>query len=305
MLRRRLISAAVIITVMLLIVGFDHFLGRAETWNQPGLLLACVTSLATLLAACELVQMWRSNELNLSYRDTLIGGVLLCLGACLPILWPRPWGTCPLGSFGGTLFGLSAAIGWCCLAEMFRFDGHSGNLQRLSRLVFCFSYLAMFIGLLAPHRLLPGIDIGSASVNSAGLVALLAILVTVKFSDTFAYAFGKLWGRRKLAPLLSPNKTWEGVGGSFAGALVGAILTFYVIGWAITGTFLRPFGWVLIYGIVVAIAGICGDLAESLIKRDAQCKDSSGWLPGLGGILDILDSLIFAAPASFLVWVLF
>ncbi len=68
-------------------------------------------------------------------------------------------------------------------------------------------------------------------------------------------------------------------------------------------TIAKPWWWVLVYGIVVTCAGMVGDLAESLIKRDANTKDSSRWLPGLGGVLDILDSMIFAAPVSYFLWI--
>ena len=66
----------------------------------------------------------------------------------------------------------------------------------------------------------------------------------------------------------------------------------------------KPWWWFLVYGIAVTLAGMIGDLAESLLKRDAQIKDSSSWLPGLGGVLDVIDSLVFAAPVSFVIWLI-
>ena len=66
----------------------------------------------------------------------------------------------------------------------------------------------------------------------------------------------------------------------------------------------KPWWWFLVYGLMVTLAGMVGDLAESLLKRDAQIKDSSSWLPGLGGVLDVIDSLVFAAPVSFVIWLI-
>jgi phosphatidate cytidylyltransferase len=116
-----------------------------------------------------------------------------------------------------------------------------------------------------------------------------------------------MFGKTKLAPKLSPGKTLAGaVGGVATSAIVSALFL------AIAPTFLisdppaiGAIGLVLaaVYGVILAVTGMVGDLAESLLKRDLDCKDS-GHLPGLGGILDVLDSLIFAAPIGYLCWVL-
>jgi phosphatidate cytidylyltransferase len=304
-LKRRLISAAIIISIMVVLLWADHYLGRPEVLGKPGLLLAGVTTLTAVLAAGELVRMWRAAGVQgLSYVVSLGGSLLLCAGAFLPIYWPGSLQLWPIGVFGGTLFGLFAAIVAAAAHEMWWFDQPGSEVERLSRQVFSFAYLAMLVGMVVPHRLMIGLG-PEEDRNGSGICAVLAVMVAVKLSDTFAYMFGKLWGRRKLAPLLSPNKTIEGAAGSFVGAIVGAALVFYLVAWFVADdSFFKPFWWVVVYGIVVAAAGMLGDLAESLVKRDAKCKDSSGWLAGLGGVLDIIDSLIFAAPASYLVWLL-
>ncbi len=290
---------------MVVLLWLDHYLGRPTVWGQPGLILSLVTTATALLAAGELVRMWRSAGCQgLSYVVSAGGSLLLSLGACLPMLWPEALERWPIGIFGGTLLGLFAAIVAAAAHEMWWFDQPGSEVERLSRQVFSFAYLSMFAGMVAPHRLTVGIG-PAEHANGNGICAVLAVIVAVKLSDTFAYMFGKLWGRRKLAPLLSPNKTIEGAAGSFVGAIVGAAIVFYLVAWFVAeDSFAKPFWWVVVYGVVVAAAGMLGDLAESLVKRDAQCKDSSGWLAGLGGILDIIDSLIFAAPASYLVWML-
>jgi phosphatidate cytidylyltransferase len=129
-------------------------------------------------------------------------------------------------------------------------------------------------------------------------------------SDTGQYTFGRLFGRHKLAPTVSPGKTWEGAAGGLLVAVVTALLIF---GWgsrsvagttAVPGTAPTDILSVVIFAIAVAAAGIVGDLAESLLKRDAGVKDSSDWLPGFGGVLDLLDSLLVAAPVAYLFWAL-
>jgi phosphatidate cytidylyltransferase len=145
------------------------------------------------------------------------------------------------------------------------------------------------------------------------MLALVSLIAIVKMSDTGQYAIGRVLGRHKLAPLVSPGKTWEGVMGGALFAIVGAFLVFgwaapYIMGtpnksadfFADTGRVVR----VAIYALLVAAAGILGDLAESLLKREAGIKDSSTWMPGFGGLLDLLDSLLVAAPVAYLLWAL-
>ena len=114
----------------------------------------------------------------------------------------------------------------------------------------------------------------------------LTTLFTVWAFDTFAFFAGRFWGRTKLAPWISPKKTWEGAAGGLVFALIAAWL------------FTRPIGiaWyhALAIGALVSVAATVGDLAESLIKRDAGVKDSGRIMPGHGGVLDRVDSLLFA-----------
>ena len=129
--------------------------------------------------------------------------------------------------------------------------------------------------------------------------------MTVKLSDAVAYFVGKAFGTKKLAPRLSPGKTIQGGLGAILGGIVGALFMVYVI-----APFLyqieidKSVGWVLVYGVALTVAGMFGDLAESFLKRTADCKDSSSWFPGLGGVLDVIDSLIAAAPVSFVMWLI-
>jgi phosphatidate cytidylyltransferase len=117
-----------------------------------------------------------------------------------------------------------------------------------------------------------------------------------------------------MSPTISPGKTVEGAWGAMFFALVGSWIGFRFIvplappsvepmpgqsvGWFIHG---MPVGW-FIFGLLMACVGMLGDLAESLLKRDVGCKDSSAWMPGFGGVLDILDSLLLSAPIAWLCW---
>ena len=152
----------------------------------------------------------------------------------------------------------------------------------------------LFVGLTLAYtvrlRVLPGDD---------GQDLLLLLFGTVIASDTVAYYAGTRWGRRRLAPRLSPKKSWEGaVAGVLAGLVVG-LIAHYVF-------FLRlPLGHALAASGLVAVAGIVGDLAESLVKRAAGAKDSSSLLPGHGGLLDRADAILFTAPTLYYYYVCF
>lgn len=122
---------------------------------------------------------------------------------------------------------------------------------------------------------------------------LVLCFAIVWLGDTFAYYCGRRWGRNKLAPEISPNKTKEGSIASLIAALVAAAIW----SWAITG---RVSVKILVFALVVGAAAQMGDLVESLLKRGAGVKDSGTLFPGHGGVLDRLDALFFAAPAAWL-----
>ena len=138
-----------------------------------------------------------------------------------------------------------------------------------------------------------------------GIGALLSWIIVVKMGDTGAYAVGRLIGRHKMAPSISPGKTIEGALGALVFACLGSWLTFRWIVplFAAEGSPAPAlwYGW-LLFGVLVGGAGILGDLAESLLKRDVGVKDSSTWMPGFGGVLDILDSLLLSAPVAWFCW---
>jgi phosphatidate cytidylyltransferase len=130
-----------------------------------------------------------------------------------------------------------------------------------------------------------------------GNLRVLAALVAVVLSDTGGYVAGVLFGRHQMAPSVSPAKSWEGFAGSLAAAAVGSAVLLY---------FMLDAAWWhgLIFGVAIAAAATFGDLAESLIKRDLRIKDMSTLLPGHGGLMDRLDSILLAAPTAYLVLIL-
>ena len=125
---------------------------------------------------------------------------------------------------------------------------------------------------------------------------LYFILVT-KFSDVGAYAVGSLIGKHKMIPRVSPGKTWEGFGGALVVSTLASLLFAHFAGSHLAG--MNPIHAVVL-GLILSSAAVVGDLIESIFKREAGVKDSGGFFPGIGGILDLLDSLLFNAPLMYL-----
>lgn len=130
-----------------------------------------------------------------------------------------------------------------------------------------------------------------------GLYSLVLFLAVCKLSDVGAYFTGKAVGRHKMVPRLSPGKTWEGLAGGIGLSMVAAL----AIGILVAGL-----QWyeAAVFGLVVAVASVLGDLAESLLKRSCGAKDSGQMLPEFGGVLDIVDSILVSAPLGYvlLLW---
>jgi phosphatidate cytidylyltransferase len=238
--------------------------------------------------------------------------IAVLLGALF--LLPRPWFAGLVG-----LVSFLAALEWARLCRLGAVLGYA--YAALAPALFAVLYLhepwqpplwiaAAFWIVLAPLWLLLGMGARHAVwLAIAGLLIvpttalamlalaplqLLLVLVLVWIADIAAYFVGRAWGRRKLAPSISPGKTWEGA----AGGVVGAVL--YAI---ICGTFIEGISWppYLAAAVLLAILSIVGDLFESAAKRQAEVKDSGVLLPGHGGILDRIDSATATLPVAVLV----
>jgi len=136
----------------------------------------------------------------------------------------------------------------------------------------------------------------AADGTPTGQFYVLFLLAVTKFSDMGAYAFGSLFGRHPFVRHISPKKTWEG----FAGALFASLLAAYGLHFLIPGKLaaLHPLD-IGVLGLALGFAAVVGDLAESIVKRSTHIKDSGGLLPGIGGTLDLIDSLLFTAPIMY------
>jgi phosphatidate cytidylyltransferase len=141
---------------------------------------------------------------------------------------------------------------------------------------------------------------GAASTTAtASLVPIISLIAVVKAGDIAAYAVGSAVGRHRMAPTLSPGKTWEGCVASLAASVAAAWLVIERSGGQVDP---RPLGGWLAFGLLVGMAGMVGDLSESLVKRDLGAKDSGTVLGGMGGCLDLVDSLLLAGPVAWLLW---
>ena len=131
---------------------------------------------------------------------------------------------------------------------------------------------------------------------TTGQYYILFLLVVTKFSDMGAYVFGSLFGRHALAPRISPKKTWEGFAGAIVSALLGGL---WIYGMLSSRLPILRLGDVIFLGVALGAVAVVGDLAESIIKRGALAKDSGGAVPGIGGALDLVDSILFTAPLMY------
>ncbi|MBJ2121209.1 phosphatidate cytidylyltransferase [Arthrobacter sp. MSA 4-2] len=126
-----------------------------------------------------------------------------------------------------------------------------------------------------------------------GYLLIATLLLLVVANDTFGYLVGVLFGKHPMAPKISPKKSWEGFGGSVAGAMViGALCAVFLLD--------QPLWVGLVLAVAIVAAATAGDLAESMIKRELGVKDMGTMLPGHGGVMDRLDSVVFASPMAFL-----
>lgn len=163
------------------------------------------------------------------------------------------------------------------------FYKQKGGVRHLAFAVLGWGYIAWFLAhLMLIYRYVDG---GPGILLAAGMATAL--------SDVGAFTIGKLFGKHKLSPRLSPNKTWEGVIGNLLGAYVGVLL----MAFALPETFRLLF--LVALPVLIAAGALWGDLLESAIKREIEVKDAGNWLDGFGGLLDRIDSLIIVVPLLF------
>jgi phosphatidate cytidylyltransferase len=257
-----------VITAIVLIIGFLTllFLATPMIW--------ALTTLAVTLIA-----VWEWSNLIMLNRTQMLLNMLLgfCIG--LTFLFSANMQLTAVHDvlmfellFG--LFGI-AALFWLFLAPVWLVTRRKINNKLMMAVLGLLLLLANWVALVGLHRISPWL--------------LLSVLTTVWLADSAAYFAGKRFGHNKLAPGISPGKTWEGVAGAFVGVTIYGVLLCY---------YLHLSSWLIVGLWLIVVLSIMGDLFESLLKRQADVKDSSQLLPGHGGILDRIDGLIPSLPLA-------
>jgi phosphatidate cytidylyltransferase len=218
----------------------------------------------------------------------------LTVGAAMAVLlanWAAHLAPARAGPWEWVAGALVAVVLAGFLWEMTTFREPGGVVARVAVLTLVAAYLGLLPSFLAQLRWWP--ESGATAPDLRAEAALALVFFVPKFCDVGAYFTGRYLGRHRMTPVLSPKKTWEGLAGGLLAAALTALLINRLVHPVIGGD-----GDAALFGVAVGGAGVLGDLAESLVKRDGGHKDASATLPGFGGILDVVDSVLFAAPVA-------
>jgi phosphatidate cytidylyltransferase len=245
-------------------------LAVAVVWLSPALVFAAVAALLLILALVEYAELARASGLAIAAVPAGVAALLTSAAFTREVAVPLEV----------VLMSALVALGALALAE---WRGGPGALGLAAGALFPSLYLGLPIGAMIAIR------------ETRGREALLLLLLTVFTSDTAQYYSGRAFGRRALAPAISPKKTIEGAAGGF---VFGALVLAAGGAWWLPGV---PAAVRAALGAMLVALGIAGDLFESMLKRSAGVKDSSTLIPGHGGILDRIDALLFAAPVYYVV----
>lgn len=282
--------------------------------TRPGLALCPLALLGTLAGAGEMVRLFEAGPRHGAGEPRYApsryvvgaGATLTVLVSLAPIVWTDYADSGPLGHLGWVALGLTLSLMMAVVVELVRFRRPGVATLRLALAVLSIAYVGGLMGFVCQLRLLAGGPWGDD--GRWGLVALVSALATAKCADVGAFFVGRSLGRRRMTPLLSPGKTWEGAAGGAALAVVAALVCLGPVAHACgcrSGA--PPAAWAagaVAYGLAIFLSATAGDLAISMLKRDSGLKDSSTWLPGLGGVLDLLDSVLLSAPVALVAWLL-
>jgi phosphatidate cytidylyltransferase len=284
MLRWRLLLGTLLVAALVGLCWLDA--KAAWRLSIPGILLLPVAVAVALAATQELLGLLSAANLRPAPWIVHLGNLWLVLSR---------WTTLRLDSSSQLVINeaalvIAAAMFAIFIVDLFRFRRPGGNLGNLAGAAFALFYVGLMLRFAIYLRF---ISIG----------AFASWIIVTKMCDTGAYTVGRLIGRHKMAPLISPGKTIEGAVGGLAFACLGSWASFHWLLPIVSPPSDAPawWGW-LLFGLLVGAAGMVGDLAESLLKRDVGRKDSSDWLPGFGGVLDIVDSLLLSAPVAWFCW---
>ncbi|HEV2691474.1 MAG TPA: CDP-archaeol synthase [Verrucomicrobiae bacterium] len=220
----------------------------------------------------------------------IIGGVLLMVGTFLNV-------TGHLGTANGsparvndfeTSFLILFVLGLC--VRQFLSKTNTAGFIAISMTLFGLMYVPWLLNFIQKINFFPGL-------GGDGKFYVLYFLLVTKFSDMGAYLVGSLIGKHKMIPRISPGKTWEGFAGAILVSTGTSLVYVHFLGAHMYGMNTLH---AVILGVILSSAAVIGDLIESLFKREAGVKDSGKFFPGIGGTLDLLDSLLFNAPLMYL-----
>ena len=277
-------GALLILVLVGLLVG-EGMLSVGEYLSDAGLAGWGFAAIAALLSAVACRELWR---LVLPGQTSILS--LMTTGAVVLIVTQPCWSGYIAADntelLAGLLIGLFLLI---ALAQAIA-GGVRGVISNLGLSSLSMLYLGLGMWFVVMIRKLGGQD--PTLWGQIGLVTMF--LVCVKSCDIGAYFTGKTFGRHPWVPTISPKKTWEGfLGGLLVGTMVASLFSVF--------SGIIPIGISVVFGLVVSISGQLGDLLESMLKRDAGRKDSAHLIPEFGGVLDLIDSVIVAAPFGYLV----
>src|SRR6266446_7482421 len=277
---RRLISSVILWTIVL--IGL--FSSNPMLSNYLFLLIIVVLAVTGL---AEFYGLAQKRDLVCFKGWGMVGGLLLMIGTFLNL-------TGRLGTSGSparvndfeTSFLILFVLG-LCLRQFFSLCNTAGLLA-ISTTLFGLMYVPWLLNFIQKINFFPRVD---------GHYYLLYFVLITKFSDTGAYSIGSLIGKHKMIPRISPGKTWEGFAGAIVASTLASLIFVHYLGPKLPGMNRTH---AVILGVVLGVSAVVGDLIESLFKREAGVKDSGKFFPGIGGILDLLDSLLFNAPIMYL-----
>lgn len=250
-------------------------------------------------SAVECVGMAKRGSLGSITWPGLLGSGAVMVAAAIPVYWPLSGEAYPANCLLGKLgWPLAAGV----IAQLACVAWFIPAYQQDSK-VFVRAILSGWVSVYFGCCFAFAVALRQTGDPGWGLYLLVGVIVITKFADAGAYFSGRALGRTKLCPSVSPGKTVEG--------LIGGMIVATLAGWVYFGlgapfvfdqtTIKIPLFGVIILGVVLTIAGVLGDLLESIFKREMGCKDSGQILPGLGGLWDVTDSLLPAAVFGYLV----
>ncbi|WP_428389382.1 phosphatidate cytidylyltransferase [Mucisphaera sp.] len=307
MLWKRILSGSLLVAMLLVVMAIDGWLDSQRFAAGPlsillpegdrlprGIILLAVLLIVLVPLTREFAWLMRTRGSRVSW-----GFAYACsaIGAAYLYFWPQG----PNGQGGSTpLAGLLAGVLFLSLIQPLRRGEREGALMSAAAAMLCIVYLG----------LMPGFLLAIRWWHPAWTI--VALILIIKACDIGAYFAGRWFGRTPLIPLISPKKTVEGlVGGLLFSAMVAVTLAAISNATGVSGHWITnqpvpefvaynyPLPLAAIAGAFLGLVGQFGDLVASLFKRDAHVKDSGSSVPGFGGMLDVVDSLLLAAPAGY------